>query len=91
MSAFMVTEAGNKAQAAPRDPVLSDARASARVGLLLSHATQTLDAYHPMSLTAGSQFPLARNVIETFLEQASKIDPDMTIEELHNLMTTERR
>lgn len=91
MSAFMVSETPNRAQVPPRDPVLSDARASARIGLLLSKATQMLDAYHPMSVTAGSQFPLARNVIQDFLEHASQIDPDMTVEELHNLMTTGRR
>lgn len=73
------------------DPILSDARTVARFGIAIADIRTMLDTYHPLSVTAGTQFPLARTMVERFLAHASEIDPDMTVTEAHNLLCSGRR
>ena len=91
MNTHSVIDEPMERQGLPGDPVLSDNRASGRLGKAIAEATRTLDAHHPLSLTVGTQYPLAKMIVEGVVAHAASIDPKMTVTELHNLLTTGRR
>jgi hypothetical protein len=62
-----------------------------RIAKAVAESHITLIERLPNAMTAGTTYPLVRDVVEYVAAVASEVDPRMTVTELHNLLTTGRR
>lgn len=72
----------------PRQPRADE---GTRIAKAVTEAHITLVRKLPLAQTAGNTYPLVRDAAEYIAAAASEIDHEMTVTQLHNLLTTGRR